>query len=50
MDLLDLSKRTILITGGCGAIGRVVVEVLANHGASVVVNDIVPEDEARDLG
>ena len=49
MDLLDLSKRTILITGGCGAIGRVVVEVLANHGASVVVNDIVPEDEARDL-
>ncbi|HWE61517.1 MAG TPA: SDR family oxidoreductase [Chloroflexota bacterium] len=46
MNLLDLSERTILITGGCGAIGRVVVRVLAEHGARVVVNDILPADEA----
>ncbi|MFL5626122.1 MAG: SDR family NAD(P)-dependent oxidoreductase [Ktedonobacteraceae bacterium] len=46
MNLLDLSGKTILITGGCGAIGRVVVRVLAEHGAKVIVNDILPEDEA----
>jgi NAD(P)-dependent dehydrogenase (short-subunit alcohol dehydrogenase family) len=44
--LLDLTGRVILITGGCGAIGRVVVRVLAEHGAMVIANDIVPEDEA----
>lgn len=46
MSLLDLSRRTILITGGCGAIGRVVVRILAEHGATLAVNDILPEDEA----
>ena len=44
--LLDLTDRIILITGGCGAIGRVVGRVLAEHGATVIANDIVPEDEA----
>jgi NAD(P)-dependent dehydrogenase (short-subunit alcohol dehydrogenase family) len=46
MDLLDLSNKTILITGGCGAIGRVVVATLARHNARVAVNDIIPEQEA----
>jgi NAD(P)-dependent dehydrogenase (short-subunit alcohol dehydrogenase family) len=46
-DLLDLSDKLILITGGAGAIGRVVVKVLAEHGASVAVNDLLPEAEAR---
>ena len=32
--LLDLTERVILITGGCGAIGRVVGRVLAEHGAT----------------
>src|SRR3989441_2327806 len=44
--LLDLTGKVILITGGCGAIGRVVVQVLAEHGATVIANDIVPDDEA----
>ncbi len=44
--LLDLTGRVILITGGCGAIGRVVVQVLAEHGATVIANDIVPDNEA----
>lgn len=48
-DLLDLSARTILITGGAGAIGRVVVKTLAEHGARVAVNDVVPEDEAASV-
>ena len=47
--LLDLTERVILITGGCGAIGRVVGRVLAEHGATVVANDIVPEDEAAQM-
>lgn len=44
---LDLSAKTIFITGGAGAIGRVVVQTLAAHGARVAVNDIVDADEAR---
>jgi NAD(P)-dependent dehydrogenase (short-subunit alcohol dehydrogenase family) len=49
-DLLDLSGKTVLITGGCGAIGRVIVRTLAQHGATVAVNDVLPEDEvARSL-
>ena len=47
MNLLDLSGKTILITGGAGAIGQVVVEVLAEHGAAVAVNDVVDEAQAR---
>lgn len=45
-NLLDLSGKIILITGGCGAIGRVVVRILAEHGATVAVNDILPDAEA----
>jgi len=47
MDLLDLSGKTILITGGAGAIGQVVVQLLAEHGAAVAVNDIVAEAQAQ---
>lgn len=46
MNLLDLSGKVVLITGGCGAIGQVVVRILAEHGATVAVNDILPEDDA----
>jgi len=46
VDLLDLSTKTVLITGGCGAIGQVVVRTLADHGAQVAVNDILAEDAA----
>src|SRR5689334_13833335 len=49
MDLLDLSGKTILITGGAGAIGQVVVKVLAEHGALVAVNDVVPEAQALEV-
>ena len=47
MNLLDLSGKTILITGGAGAIGQVVVSVLAEHGAAVAVNDVVDAAQAR---
>ena len=43
-----LEGKTILITGGLGAIGKVVVQKLLAHSARVAVNDIVPEREARD--
>ena len=46
-NLLDLSDKTILITGGAGAIGRVVVDVLARHGATVVANDVVSAADAH---
>lgn len=46
MDLLDLTDKHIVITGGCGAIGRVVIRLLAEHGATISVNDLLPADEA----
>jgi len=46
VNLLDLANKVILITGGCGAIGQVVVRVLAEHGASIAVNDILSPVEA----
>lgn len=42
-----LEDKVILITGGLGAIGRVIVTELLAHGARVVVNDIIPEREAE---
>ena len=47
-NLLDLTGKTVLITGGAGAIGRVIVKVLVEHGATVAVNDIVPEPDAAE--
>jgi NAD(P)-dependent dehydrogenase (short-subunit alcohol dehydrogenase family) len=46
MNLLDLSDKTILITGGAGAIGQVVVQMLAEHGAAVAANDVIGEAQA----
>ena len=46
MDLLDLSDKIILITGGCGAIGRVIVAAPARHNARVAVNDIIADKDA----
>lgn len=44
-----LADRTVLITGGAGAIGRVVVQALAEHGARVAVNDILLQEEGQRL-
>jgi NAD(P)-dependent dehydrogenase (short-subunit alcohol dehydrogenase family) len=44
-DCLD--GKVILITGGLGAIGRVVVSRLLAHAARVAVNDIVPDEQAQ---
>jgi NAD(P)-dependent dehydrogenase (short-subunit alcohol dehydrogenase family) len=45
----DLTGKTIVLTGGCGGIGRVIVRVLAEHGATVAVNDVVAEETAMAL-
>jgi NAD(P)-dependent dehydrogenase (short-subunit alcohol dehydrogenase family) len=47
MNPLDLSDKTILITGGAGAIGRVILATLADHGAHVAVNDILPQAQGE---
>ncbi len=44
-DCLD--GKVILITGGLGAIGKVIVAELLAHGGRVVVNDMIPEIEAQ---
>ncbi len=43
-----LQGKAILITGGLGAIGKVVVQKLLAHSARVVVNDIVAEQDAQE--
>jgi NAD(P)-dependent dehydrogenase (short-subunit alcohol dehydrogenase family) len=45
MNSLDLSEKTVLITGGAGAIGQTVVATLVRHGARVVVNDLLSQAE-----
>ncbi len=42
-----LAGKSVLITGGLGAIGRIVVNELIAHGAYVVANDILDEKESR---
>lgn len=37
---IDLAGKTVIVTGGAGAIGRGVALAMAKAGASVVVNDI----------
>lgn len=44
---IDLSNRSILITGGLGAIARSVVERLAQAGAHLIITDIISEDAAK---
>ncbi|MCL5006415.1 MAG: SDR family oxidoreductase [Acidobacteria bacterium] len=41
-----LKGQGILITGGLGAIGRVIVSRFLEVSASVAVNDVLPEDQA----
>ena len=44
-----LEEKTILITGGLGAIGRVVVSTLLDHAATVAVNDIAEPAAAAEI-
>ncbi len=44
-----LAGKTTLITGGLGAIGRVVVGRLAEHSAKVAVIDLLGDDEAEEI-
>ncbi|MGO8787684.1 MAG: SDR family NAD(P)-dependent oxidoreductase [Terriglobia bacterium] len=43
-----LERKVIVITGGLGAIGKVLIQKLLAHSACVVANDIVPEEEAQE--
>jgi NAD(P)-dependent dehydrogenase (short-subunit alcohol dehydrogenase family) len=40
LDTLDLAGRVAVVTGGAKGIGRGIVDVLAGHGADVVVADL----------
>jgi NAD(P)-dependent dehydrogenase (short-subunit alcohol dehydrogenase family) len=44
-----LSGKSIVITGGLGAIGRVVVGRLLDVSASVAVNDVVEDESAAEI-
>jgi NAD(P)-dependent dehydrogenase (short-subunit alcohol dehydrogenase family) len=49
----ELKDKVIIITGGCGLIGRAFAEACAQYGAQVVLADIVaahPEEKAAELG
>jgi NAD(P)-dependent dehydrogenase (short-subunit alcohol dehydrogenase family) len=44
---IDLSDKTILLTGGLGAIAEFMVKALHHAGATLIVTDRVPEAEAQ---
>jgi len=44
---IDLSDKTILLTGGLGAIAEHVLKALDKAGATFVVTDRIQETEAR---
>ncbi len=46
---IDLSGKSILITGALGAIAEYMVRRLAEAGATLVLTDIKTEDQARNL-
>jgi NAD(P)-dependent dehydrogenase (short-subunit alcohol dehydrogenase family) len=45
--MLDLSDKTVLLTGGLGAIAKFLVKALHTAGATLVVTDRVPEAQAK---
>ena len=49
MISIDLSGKTILITGALGAIAEHIVRQLAAAGATLVLTDIKPEEAARQI-
>jgi NAD(P)-dependent dehydrogenase (short-subunit alcohol dehydrogenase family) len=42
-----VAGKSVLITGGLGAIGRIVVNELIAHGAYVVANDLVDDEKSK---
>jgi len=44
-----LAGKSVLITGALGAIGQVVVSALIAHRATVLANDVLPEEQANSL-
>jgi NAD(P)-dependent dehydrogenase (short-subunit alcohol dehydrogenase family) len=42
-----IAGKVILVTGGCGDLGRATVQALVAEGATVVASDLYPPDEAR---
>ena len=44
-----LAGKNVLITGALGAIGQVVIRTLVDHGANVVANDIVADEQAKSI-
>lgn len=49
MDYLNLEGRHVLISGGCGALGRAIVAEFLAHGARITVNDILEDEQAARL-
>jgi len=42
---MGLSGKVALITGSARGIGKAIARELANHGANIVINDILPKNE-----
>ena len=47
-DLFDIKGKVVVLTGGCGILGRNIAHYLVEKGAKVVVLDRV-EDQGREL-
>ena len=47
-DLFDIKGKVVVLTGGCGILGRNIAHYLVEQGAKVVVLDRI-EDQGKEL-
>ena len=47
--MFDLTERTVLITGGCGQLGKQHAEAILECGGDVILADITSEDKREKI-
>jgi len=47
--MFDLTGRTVLITGGCGQLGKQHAEAILECGGDVILADITSEDKREKI-
>ena len=49
-NLFDIKDKVIIVTGGCGILGKSIANYLAEQGAKIVILDRVEEIGKEQIG